>query len=58
MHLLPLFTLKKLTPACFDPYGIIIREYTHQVIVYKTTSETVVNRCIFISCTPCSRSML
>jgi hypothetical protein len=20
----------KMTPTCFDPYGIIIREYTHQ----------------------------
>jgi hypothetical protein len=24
------------TPTCFDPCRIIIKEYTHQIIMYKT----------------------
>ena len=31
-------------------------EYIQEVLVYKTTSTLVVDSCILISCTGCSRS--
>jgi hypothetical protein len=50
--LLLLFILKLQTTR-FNPYRIIIREYTHQVLVYKTS---VANSCTMTTCAECSRS--
>jgi hypothetical protein len=39
MHntLITIIYIKIIDPnTCFDPYEIIIREYIHQLIVYKT----------------------
>ena len=42
----------------FDSYAIIMRERSDQGIVCKTTCVIVVNSCILVSCTPCSRSVM
>jgi len=38
-----LYYIKTLiNPTCFNPCGIIIREYVHQMILYKTLTHSLI----------------